>query len=76
MNQKINSIKEEVSEAKNSQLNAYELAIKTIEQNYNREKFVVKILLTIILCLLAINGYFAYVFTTTTVLETTTTTKP
>lgn len=70
MKKEIESIRNEVEEAKESQVNAYELAIRTIEQNYKREKFTVKCLLAIIIILLAINGYLAYRFATTTVVET------
>lgn len=70
MKKEIESIRNEVEEAKESQVNAYELAIRTIEQNYKREKFTVKCLLAIIIILLAINGYLAYQFATTTVVET------
>lgn len=68
---KVENIREEFEEVKQSHNNAYELAIHTMEQNYKREKFITKVLLVIILVLLAINAYFAYVFTTTTVVETT-----
>lgn len=71
MNKEVEDIRKEVEESKRSQSNAYELAIQTLEQNYKREKFIVRILLAIILILLAINAYFAYVFTTTTVVEET-----
>ena len=64
---KVQNIRDEFEEVKQSQSNAYELAIHTLEQNYKREKFITKVLLVIILVLLAINAYFAYVFTTTTV---------
>lgn len=67
---KVENIRDEFEEVKQSQNNAYELAIHTMEQNYKREKFITKMLLVIILVLLAINAYFAYVFTTTTVVET------
>lgn len=65
---KVQNIREEFEEVKQSQNNAYELAIHTMEQNYKREKFITKVLLVIILVLLAINAYFAYVFTTTFVI--------
>lgn len=68
---KLQNIRDEFEEVKQSQNNAYELAIHTMEQNYKREKFITKMLLVIILLLLAINAYFAYQFTTTTVVETT-----
>lgn len=70
--EQLDEIKEEIKKTKGETLNAYDLAIKTIEQNYKREKFMIKCLLAIILILLMINGYFAYVFTTTSVVETTT----
>lgn len=70
MKKEIDDIREQVEETRESQMNAYELAIKTMEQNYKREKFTVKCLLSIIMVLLAINGYFAYQFATTTVVET------
>lgn len=71
MNNEVENIRDEFEEVKQSQSNAYELAIHTLEQNYKREKFITKVLLVIILVLLAINAYFAYVYTTTTVVETT-----
>lgn len=71
MNNEVENIRDEFEEVKQSQNNAYELAIHTMEQNYKREKFITKVLLVIILVLLAINAYFAYVYTTTTVVETT-----
>lgn len=43
-----------------------------MEKNYKRERFTVKCLLGIIAVLLAINGFLAYQFATTTVMETTT----
>lgn len=75
MNNEVENIRDEFEEVKQSQNNAYELAIHTMEQNYKREKFITKVLLVIILVLLAINAYFAYVFTTTTVVEETTWTQ-
>lgn len=74
MKKEIETIRNEVEEAKESQVNAYELAIRTIEQNYKREKFMVKLMFVIILILLAIDGFLAYQFATTTVVETTETT--
>lgn len=71
MNKEVEFIKEDVKAVKQSRNNAYELAIHTMEQNYKREKFITKVLLVIILVLLAINAYFAYVYTTSTVVETT-----
>lgn len=55
---------------KKRQAGAYEIAIKTMAQNYEREKRMVRILFVIILALLAINAYFAYQFTTTSVMTT------
>lgn len=74
MKNELEDIKNEVEKTIKEQNSAYQLAISAMDKNYKREKFIVKILFVIILGLLAINGYFAYVFTTTTVLETTTTT--
>ena len=72
MSNQFEEVREDIEEMNKKQMNAYELAIHTMEQNYKREKFIVKILVSIIVILLAINGYFAYVFTTTTVIEETT----
>lgn len=71
----LSEIKENIEEVKQSQENAYQLAIKVLEQNNKRERFTVKCLLAIIGALLIINGYFAYQFTTTTVMETYETTE-
>lgn len=71
MSNQFEEVREDIEEMNKKQMNAYELAIHTMEQNYKREKFIVKILVSIIVILLAINGYFAYVFTTTIVMETT-----
>lgn len=70
MSNQFEEVREDIEEMNKKQMNAYELAIHTMEQNYKREKFIVKILVAIIMILLAINGYFAYVFTTTIVEET------
>ena len=72
MSNQFEEVREDIEEMNKKQMNAYELAIHTMEQNYKREKFIVKILVSIIVILLVINGYFAYVFTTTTVIEETT----
>lgn len=69
VNNEIKNIKDEVEEVRQGQENAYQLAIKVLEQNNKRERFTVKCLLAIIGALLIINGYFAYQFTTTTVVE-------
>ena len=71
MKKQIEEVREDIEEVNKKQMNAYELAIRTLEQNNKRERFIVRILLVIILILLGINAYFAYVFTTTTVVETT-----
>lgn len=71
MEEKIKDIKMEHDEIKSNLVNVYDLAIKAMERNSQRERFIIKILLFIIISLLLINGYFAYVFTTTTVAETT-----
>lgn len=71
MKNQIEEVREDIKEVNKKQMNAYELAIHTLEQNNKRERFIVRILLVIILILLGINAYFAYVFTTTTVVETT-----
>ena len=70
MSNQFEEVREDIEEMNKKQINAYELATHTMEQNYKREKFIVKILVSIIMILLAINGYFAYVFTTTIVEET------
>lgn len=75
MKKQIEEVREDIEEVNKKQMNAYELAIHTLEQNNKRERFIVRILLVIILILLGINAYFAYVFTTTTVVEETTLTQ-
>ena len=75
MKKQIEEVREDIEEVNKKQMNAYELAIHTLEQNNKRERFIVRILLVIILILLGINAYFAYVFTTTTVVEETTWTQ-
>ncbi len=71
MNNEIKSIKENVEQVRQGQENAYQLAIKVLEQNNKRERFTIKCLLTIIGALLIINGYFAYQFTNTAEITTT-----
>lgn len=75
MKNQIEEVREDIEEVNKKQMNAYELAINTLEQNNKRERFIVRILLVIILILLGINAYFSYVFTTTTVAEETTWTQ-
>lgn len=75
MKNEIETIRNEVEEARESQSSVYDMAIKTIEQNYKREKFMVKLMFVIIMILLAIDGFLAYQFATTTVVETTETTE-
>ena len=70
MKQEINDLKKDFAESKNNIDNVYEFAIRQVEQNYKREKFIVKILSLFILILLFINGFLAYQFVTTTVVET------
>lgn len=70
MKQAINDLKNDLEENKNNIDNVYEFAIRQVEQNYKREKFIVKILSLFILILLLINGFLVYQFATTTVLET------
>lgn len=70
----LSEIKENIEEVKQSQENAHQLAIKVLEQNYKRERFINKCFLSIIGALLIINGYFAYQFTNTTEMTTTETT--
>lgn len=72
MEEKFNEIKENIQEVNDEMESVYKLAIDTMEKNYKRERFTVKCLLAIIVALLAINGFFAYQFATTTVMETTT----
>lgn len=70
MEEKFNEIKENIQEVNNEMESVYKLAIDTMEKNYKRERFTVKCLLAIIVALLAINGFLAYQFVTTTVVET------
>jgi|GEM_PF-6213608 hypothetical protein len=72
MQDKINEIKNDVEDLTKETESLYKLAIDTMEKNYKRERFTVKCLLGIIAVLLAINGFLAYQFATTTVMETTT----
>ena len=76
MKQAINDLKNDLEENRNNIDNVYEFAIRQVEQNYKREKFIVRILASIIAVLLAINGYMAYQiangeYTITTTTETT-----
>ena len=68
---KVENIRDEFEEVKQSQKNAYELAIYTLEQNNKRERFIIKILVAIIIALLAINAYWAYLWSDTEWIETT-----
>lgn len=70
MQDKINEIKNNVKDLTKETESLYKLAIDTMEKNYKRERFTVKCLLGIIAVLLAINGFLAYQFATTTVVET------
>lgn len=70
MEEKFNEIKENIQEVNDEMESVYKLAIDTMEKNYKRERFTVKCLLAIIVALLAINGFLAYQFVTTTVVET------
>lgn len=60
MKQVISDLKNDLEENKNSIDNVYEFAIRQVEQNYKREKFIVRILASIIAVLLVINGYMVY----------------
>ena len=70
MEEKFNEIKENIQEVNDEMESGYILAVDTMEKNYKRERFTVKCLLAIIAALLAINGFLAYQFVTTTVVET------
>ena len=48
---------------------------KSLDNSNRRHNMVIRCLMVIIVILLAINGYFAYQFTNTTVMETTETTQ-
>lgn len=54
--------------------NIYQFSLRMIEENYKREKFVVKVLFVICLALSAIVAGLSYTLATTSVVETTTTT--
>ena len=43
MSNQFEEVREDIEEMNKKQMNAYELAIHTMEQNYKREKFIVKI---------------------------------
>lgn len=74
MSSTISENKKDLDDIRKNQENVYEFAIKQVEHNYKRERFIVKILTLIILLLLAINGYQSYKLSTL-VVETSTYTE-
>ena len=65
MKQAIDDLKNDLAENKHNIDNVYEFAIRQVEQNYKREKDVVKMLSMLILVNLFINGFLAYRVSTT-----------
>lgn len=65
----IEEVKEELKQVKES-FNAWDFSYKVLDRNAKRERFINKLFFAIIVILLLINAYFAYVFTTTTVMDT------
>lgn len=65
MKQAIDDLKNDLAENKNNIDNVYEFAIRQVEQNYKREKDVVKMLSMLIIVNLFINGFLAYRVSTT-----------
>lgn len=70
MKNKIEEVREEVEEAK-KKINTEEIAVKAFQTHYAFTKFIIKVLLLIILCLLAVIAYDAYEDANTGYLETT-----
>lgn len=60
MKQEINDLKKDFAESKNNIDNVYEFAIRQVEQNYNREKFIVTVLAFCLWLLILINGFLGY----------------
>ena len=65
MKQAIDDLKNDLAENKNNIDDVYEFAIRQVEQNYKREKDVVKMLSMLIILNLFINGFLAYRVSTT-----------
>lgn len=66
----LNEIRQDVKGTKKDIIDAYQVSLETIKQNYEREKFTVKCLMCIIVALICINAYAIYQLSTTTVIET------
>ena len=58
-------IKKQIETVEEHTEDVYQLAIKTLDRNYKRERFMIKCLLAIIVALIAVLFYFGYVFKTT-----------
>lgn len=69
MKNKIEEVREEVEEAK-KKINTEEIAVKAFQTHYAFTKFIIKVLLLIILCLLAVIAYDAYEDANTGYLDT------
>lgn len=69
MEKKLEEAKREFKELEKEVYSVYDMALNAIEKNYKREQQMVKYLMCIIATLLVINGYFAYMFVTTSVVE-------
>lgn len=52
----------------------YQFALQMIDNNYKRERFIVKVLFVLCIILAGITAYLSYTLATTSVVETTTTT--
>ena len=74
MKRQIDDIRKEVNEME-KELENYDTTMvlleKSLDNSNRRHNMVIRCLMVIIVILLAINGYFAYMFTTTTVMEAT-----
>lgn len=74
MKKQIEEIRKEVNEMEKeleNQDTTMVLLEKSLDNSNRRHNMVIRCLMVIIVILLAINGYFAYIFTTTIVMETT-----
>ena len=71
MKQEINDLKKDFEESKNNIENVYEYAIRQVEHNYKREKFIVNVLTLIIIILLFLVGFLAHQRVNTAVVEET-----
>lgn len=73
MEKKIAEIKNEVNQLEEHTEDVYQLAIRTLDRNYKRERFMIKCLLGIIAALIFVLLYFGYIIYTTKCITNTTT---